>query len=110
MPNHRQRDLLLNVLLDLGGLQGSPYASSLNDLGNQCCMLHGLAALHDPHNGSLRFEVSVGSSTLVRRLLLLLGLLELDLIDLDALLDVGEPSVEGKGVCSVDILALGVFG
>lgn len=102
-------NLLLNVCLNLHGLQCPPMTSSLNDLGNQGGVFDCLAALHDSHNGRLCFEVPVCGDTLVRRLVLLLGLLQLDLVDFDAHLGVREPRIVGERVGRVDILAFGVL-
>lgn len=69
-----------------------------------------LPALHDPHDRRLRLVVAVRRDPLVRFLVLGFRLLELDLVDLDAVLRVGEVAVEGEGVGRVDVLAFGRFG
>lgn len=81
----------------------------LNDLGNQRRVFDRLATLHDPHNGRLGLEMPVCRDPLVRRLVLLLRLLQLDLVDLDAHLGVCESWIVREGVCRVDILALRVL-
>ena len=73
-------------------------------------MVHRLAALHDAHDGGLRLVMPVGGDALVRFLVLLRRFLELDLVDLDAVLGVGKGEVDGEGVGSVDVAALGVLG
>lgn len=107
--NRTGRNSLLNVRLDLRGLQCPPVAGGLDHLGNQLRVLDCLAALHDPHDGRLCLEVPVRGHPLVRCLVLLFGLLELDLVDLDAHLRIGEPGIVGECVCRVDILAFGIL-
>jgi hypothetical protein len=53
--------------------------------------------------------VSIGGNTLVRRLILLFCFLELDLVDLDAGLLVGEVGVEPEFVGWVYVLAFGAL-
>lgn len=81
----------------------------LNDLRNQRRVFDGLAALHDSHNGRLCLEVPVCRDSLVRRLVLLLSLLQLNLVDFYAHLRVRESWVIGEGIGRVDILPLGVL-
>ena len=57
-------------------------------------MLDRLPALHNPHNGRLGLVMSVSSNPLVRFLILLFGLFELDLVDLDSVLGVREAVVD----------------
>ena len=47
-------------------------------------MCNALPALHDPDNSRLGLEITICSNTLMSLLILLLGLLRLDLVDLDA--------------------------
>lgn len=68
-----------------------------------------LPALHDAHNGGLGLEVAIGCDSLVRDLGFFFRLLQLDLVDLDPLLLVGEPSVVLESVRLVDLFALGVL-
>lgn len=103
-------NLPLDIGLNLRGLQRASVASRLDHLRNQLGVLNGLAALHDAHNGRLRLKVPVCGYSLVRRLVLLLGLFQLDLVDLDAELGVGEPAVVREFIRRVDILALWVLG
>lgn len=83
--------------------------SGLDHLRNELGMLDSLATLHDAHNSCLSFVVPVGRDSLVSRLVLLLGLLQLDLVDLDAHLGVGEAGIVGEAVGCFDLLALWRF-
>jgi len=58
----------------------------------------------------LTLEVPVFGDTDVSFFVLLLRLLELDLVDFDAVLRVLEVRVDGEGVRFVDLFALGVLG
>lgn len=69
-----------------------------------------LAAFHDPHDRRLRLIVSVRRDPLVCGLVLLLGLLQLDLVDLDPHLRVRECRVIRKDICWIDVFALGLLG
>lgn len=69
-----------------------------------------LPALHDAHDGRLGLEVAVFLHAHVRLLVLFLRLLELHLVDLDAVLGVREVWVEGEGVGGRDVFALRVLG
>ena len=66
-------------------------------------MRDGLSALHDPDNSRLRLIIAIGGDTLVRLLILLLGLFGLDLVDLDAIPRVGEVGIQCKFVGVIDI-------
>ena len=68
-------------------------------------MLDRLAALHDSHNSSLCLIMSVCGHTLVSLLILLFGLLELDLVDLDAILGIGEAQIDDEGISLIYVLA-----
>lgn len=98
--------LLLDILLDVCRLQHAPAAGSLDHLGHQFGVRDGLATLHDPDDRGLRLVVPIGSHALVRCLVLLLRLLQLDLIDLDPHLWVGKPGIVRKFVRRVDVPAL----
>lgn len=64
-----------------------------------------LPTLHDAYNRRLRLEVPIRRHTLVRRLVLLFGLLQLDLIDLDPHLGVRKARIVRELVCRLDLLA-----
>lgn len=81
--------------------------SGLNHLRNELGMRDGLAALHDAHNRRLCLIVSVGRDSFVSRFVLLLGLLQLDLVNFDAHLGVGEARIVREHVGRFDFLALG---
>ncbi len=66
-------------------------------------------ALHDAHDGGLRFEIAVGGDAFVRLLVFGLGFFGLDLVDLDAVFGVGEGEVYIEGVIDVDVFAFWVF-
>lgn len=66
-----------------------------------------LAGLHDAHNGRLGLVSPIGRDALMRLFIFFLSLLGLDLVDLDAVLGVGEVRVDGKGVGVIDVFALG---
>lgn len=109
VDKNKDRFLLLNVGLDLGRLEGTTVTSGLNYLRNELGMLDRLATLHDAHNRRLGLVVSVGRDSFVGRLVLLLGLLQLDLVDLDAHLGVGEAGIIGEDVGCLYLLALWCF-
>lgn len=73
-------------------------------------MSDSLSALHDAHNSCLSLEATLHSDTLVRFLVLGLSFLELNLIDLDAILGMVKVGIEGKCVGCVDIPTLGMLG
>lgn len=73
-------------------------------------MAEQFATLHNAHDGSLCFEMAIGRDPLVRALGFLFGLLQLDLVDLDAHLLVAETLVVRELVAGVHILALGGLG
>lgn len=83
--------------------------SGLDHLRNEFGMLDGLAALHDAHNRRLGLIVSVGRDSFVGCLVLLLGLLQLDLVDLDAHLGIGEASIVGEDIGCFYLLTLRCF-
>ncbi len=66
-----------------------------------------LSALHDPHDSSLRFEVTVSSDSLVGLLVLGFGLFGLNLVDLDAVLGMREAEVHVEGIANIDVFAFG---
>lgn len=84
--------------------------SGLNHLCNELGMLDGLATLHDAHNRRLSLVVPVGRNTFVGRLVLLLGLFQLDLVDLDAHLGIGEAGIVGEDVGRFYLFTLWRFG
>lgn len=79
-------DQLIDVLLDASNIQHASLLGQLDDFGHKIHMLDLLLRLHDAHDCSLRLEVLVFEHTLVGFLVLFLGLLELDLVDLDSIL------------------------
>lgn len=99
----------INILLNLLDIQDTSLLGRLNNLYNQLLVPNPLRTLHDPHDRGLSFEVTVGEYTLVRFFVLFFGLLQLDLVDLDAVLFVREGGVEREGVCGVDVTAWGLF-
>lgn len=68
------------------------------------------AALHDAHNSGLSLIVPIRGNPLMRRLVLLLRFLELDLIDFDAELRVCEGGVVGEFVGGRHVSAFRLFG
>ena len=68
-------------------------------------MFDRLSALHDSHNSGLCLIMPIGGYTLVGLLILLFSLLELDLVDLDAILGIGEAQVDSEGVSLIYVLA-----
>ena len=64
-----------------------------------------LSALHDAHNGSLRFVIAIRGHALVGLLILGFGLLCLDLVDFDTVPGIRKAMVDGKSVASIDIFA-----
>lgn len=78
----------LNIPLDIGHGQDTAGHGCFDRLRDQLLMANCLATLHDPHDSSLALEVAVFCDTLVRLLVLLLSLFQLDLVDLYAVLGV----------------------
>ena len=72
-------------------------------------MRDGLSALHDPNNSRLRLVIAIRSHTLVRLLILLLGLFGLDLVDLDAIPRMGEVEIQCKNVRLIDVFTFWLF-
>lgn len=85
---------LFNIVLDLRYVQHPATPRRLDHLRDQFSVRNLLATLHDPHDGRLRLKVSVGRHSLVRLLVLLLRLLQLNLIDLDPELLVRKGRIE----------------
>jgi hypothetical protein len=69
-----------------------------------------LSTLHDPNDCRLGLEFPVRRNSLMRRLVFLLRLLELDLVDLNPYLLVVEAGVKLKRVVVVDLLTLWSLG
>lgn len=102
-------NVLFNVLLDFRKLQHTTSAGGFDHFRHQLRVRDGLTALHDSDNRCLRLVVPISGNPLVRALVLLLGFLKLDLIDLDAHLGIGEARIVGEYVGVVHIFALGVL-
>lgn len=68
-----------------------------------------LSALHNTHNGSLSFKITISSDTFVGLLVLLLRFFGLDLVDFDAILWVREVEVHSESIAGIDIFAFGGF-
>lgn len=100
----------IDVLLDVRHSQHTSAHGGFDDFRHQFLMTDGLATLHDPHYRSLAFEVAIFGYTFVCLLVLLFGLFQLHLIDLDAVLGVFKAGVDGEGVGVVDVFAFGMFG
>ena len=83
-------DQAIDVLLDICHSQNTSAHGGLDRLAHQLLMANRLPRFHDPHNGGLAFEVTVLGNPNVGFLVLFLSLLELDLIDLDAVFGVAE--------------------
>lgn len=105
-----EEHILLNLSLNLRRLKNTPALSSIDNLRDQLGMTESFATLHNAHDSSLRLEMTVGRNSLVCRLGLLFGLLQLDLVDLDAHLLVAETRVVRELIAGVHILALGGLG
>ena len=103
-------DQLVDILLDIDRLQRPPALGRLDRLGDQLLMPDRLAALHDAHNGRLSLVLPVRRHPLVRLLVLFLGLLELDRVDLDSVFRVLEPQVHAECVRVIDVPAAWVLG
>ena len=73
-------------------------------------MANPLSRLQNAHNGGLRLVAAVGRDLLVRGLVLLLGLLGLQLVDLEAEALVRKVVVDAECVGGANVLALGVLG
>lgn len=103
-------DKPVNVLLDVLDVKHAPTPRRLDDFGNQLTVPNRLPALHDPHHCRLALKVAVRGNALVRLLVLLLCLLELHLVDLDAVFLVHKHRVDGKRVRRVDFARLWRLG
>ena len=64
-----------------------------------------LSALHDPHNCRLCLESPISGHALMGLLVFLLGLLGLDLVDLDAVFGVREAVIDVESISNIDVLA-----
>lgn len=102
-------DQPINILLDITNPQHTPTHRRLDDLSHQLLMADRLTALHDSDDSGLTLEVPILGDTDVRLLVLLLGLLELDLVDLDTVLGVREVAVDGECVGRIDLFAFRVL-
>ena len=101
--------LLLDVLLNVSWIQ---YASALrgrDDLGDKLGMSDGLSSLHDANNGGLRLKVTICGNTLVGLFVFFLGLLCLDLVNLDPVFWIGKTEVDCESIAVVDIFAFWDF-
>lgn len=101
---------LFNLLLQHRRVQRTTILRRRNNLRHQQRMGNLLATLHDPHNRRLRLELAVLLDAFVRLFVLFLGLFQLDLVDLDAHLGVGEGSVVAEFVGRRHFAAFRVFG
>ena len=99
----------INIPLNIRHRQYAPTHCLGNHLRHQLRMRNRLAALHDAHNRRLALEITVLSDADMCFLVLLFSLLELDLVDFDAILGVREVGVDAEGVCGVDFAAAGSF-
>lgn len=102
-------DQPIDVLLDVCHSQHASAHGRLDDLGYQLTMSNGLPRLHDANYGSLAFKIAVLGHTHVRLLVLLLGLFELNLVDLDAVLCVREFGIDCESVRRVDVAAFRIL-
>ena len=94
----KKRHILVNLLLDLRRVERAAVLRETDRLGHQLWRRDGLAALHDAHDRRLRFVLPVAADVLVRGRVLFFRLPELDLVDLDAVLGVGEADVDREAV------------
>lgn len=72
-------------------------------------MRDGLATLENSDNRRLTFEIAVFGHADMRFFVLFFRLLELDLVDLDAILGMLKGGVDGEGVGFVDVFAFRVL-
>lgn len=73
-------------------------------------MSNRLSRLHDAHNGRLALKVAIRCNPLMSLLVLLFGLFELNLVDLDSVFVVCEAKVDAELVGVGNLTAFGVFG
>ena len=106
---HTLLDELVDVLLDVRHPQHTTSLRSLDDLRDQLRVRHALRALHDANDCGLCLELAICGDALVRFLVLLLCLFELNGIDLDAVFFVLERLVDRKDVILVDVFAFGIL-
>lgn len=102
-------DQLLHLPLDVSRLHHAPRLRRLNRLRNQLCVSDLFPALHDPHNRSLGFVLSVCGDALVGFFVLFEGLFELYGVDLDAKAFVREVVVECECIGGVDVASSGML-
>ena len=100
---------LFDILLYIPNIQLSSILGLRDHFGNELVMQDGLTALHDADKCSLGFVLPVLSNAFMGLLVLLLSLLELDLVDLDAVLWILEGKVDAKCIGWIDIAAFGCF-
>jgi hypothetical protein len=84
----------VDVLLDISHTKHTSAHRSLDDFSNKFLMGDQLATLEDANDGGLALEVAVLGNADVSLLVLFLRLLELDLVDLDAVLGMFEVRVD----------------
>ena len=77
-------DQAIDILLDISHPKHTSAHRGLDDFSHEFLMRDQLPTLENAHDGCLALEVTVFRNTNVSFLILFLGLLELDLIDLDA--------------------------
>lgn len=103
------KDVPINVLLDLCYIENTSALRGLDDLSHKFRVRNRLAALHDADDGGLGLKVAISCDSFVGLLVFFFCLLELHLVDLDAVLFVRESRVDRKSVIRIDIAAFGMF-
>nr|POF13560.1 hypothetical protein CFP56_02583 [Quercus suber] len=99
----------LDVALDIRDGQHASRHGSFDCLRHQLLVTDGLSAFQDAHHGRLTLEVTVLGNTLMRLLVLLYSLLELDLVDLHTVFGMPEGSVDGESVRGRNVASFGMF-
>lgn len=104
------RNSPINILLDILDIKHAPTLGRHDDLGHQLRMPDSFPRLHDAHHSRLTLEIAVRRHPLVRLLVFLFRLLQLDLVDLDAVFIVGEAEVHRESVGRGYVAGFGMFG
>ena len=69
-----------------------------------------LPALHNSYDCRLGLKSSIRRHSFMRLLIFLLGFFELHLINLDSILFMGKPHVDGEGIILTDVSSFRMFG
>ena len=108
-PWQLRGNLLLNLPFDVRRIQHPPRPRCPNDFTDQLRMRNCLPRLHDPDNCRLSLKLPILGRSLVRGTVFFFRFFGLNLVNLDAVLRVGEFEVESEGVVVGDVFGAGGF-